>query len=250
MPSIRHIELQNMVATWIGNRCIKMCDLPECNAVGYIADFVALARMNDSEHEKYCRFSGLEAMSMSHIWQGKGLPFKDVINGDIDRHYVCVFEVKVSRADFLNTFGGKDTSHAKARMEPVGTAHWVVADKGICEPEELPDHWGLLIPYGSGLTEKKMPKLNILPESHIHAIAFDMLWLQMNYRRSYYEQMIDMAETIEGVHKAILRKKPVGELLRRSNKAIKACRGFVTENSFEIENKENERDGNKTKSFF
>jgi len=221
-PSDKHIELQNMVTRWIGNRSFKMCGLPESNVVGYIADYVAIAGMHDAHHERYARHAGLKTKSMAH-W--KNNEYK--IRGDIDRWYVCVFEVKVSRADFLNTFGGKDTPHAKARMEPVGTAHWVVADKGICKPEELPDFWGLLEPYGTGLTEKKIPKLNILPDSHIHAIAFDMLWLQMNSRASYHRQLEEMSKSIEDVHSALVRQKPIRELLRLSNIAVAACRGFA-----------------------
>lgn len=224
--SDRHIELQHMLWAWINNRTIKMSALPECNIVGYIADFVAIARMNNAPHEKYCRYCNLEPMSMNQVWQGRGMPLKDVIKGDIDRHYVCVFEVKVSRSDFLNTFGGKDSNHAKARTEPVGTAHWVVADKGICKPEELPDFWGLLEPYGGGMTEKKMPKLNILPENIIHSFAFDMMWLQMNYRSSYYDQLHDMADAVKEIQAAILRGKPIGEISRRTRIALEKCKGF------------------------
>jgi len=220
--SDRHIELQNMVTRWIGNRAFKICGLPESNFVGYVADYVAIAGMHDADHTRYTSHSNLTKMSMSH-WPGEGYK----ISGDIDRWYVCVFEVKVSRQDFLNTFNGKDTPHAKARMKPVGTAHWVVADKGVCKPEELPDFWGLLEPYGAGLTEKKMPKLNILPDSEIHAMAFDMLWLNMNFRRSYHNQLIEMSKSIEDVHSAIVRQKPIEELLRLSNKAVAACRGFA-----------------------
>lgn len=228
MPSKRHIELQNMIRTWIGNRSIKMAAISECNIVGYVADFVAITRMNDAPHERYCRFSGLKARSMSHVWQGKGLPLKDIIRGDIDRHYVCVFEVKVSRADFLNTFSGKESPHAKARMEKVGTAHWVVAEKGVCEPNELPEHWGLLTPYGGGLSEKKMPKLNILSEEQIHSMGFDMLWLRMNYRLSYYDQIAGMSEKVQSIRDAILRKDVTKkELLSLSEDAIKSCKGFV-----------------------
>lgn len=223
MPSDRHIQLQNMLWTWVNNRTIKMSALPECNIVGYVADFVAIARMNNTPHERYCRRSGLKPMSMNQVWQGRGLPLKDVIHGDIDRHYVCVFEVKVSRADFLNTFGGKKTSHAKARMEPVGTAHWVVADKGVCKPEELPDFWGLLEPYGTGLTEKKSPKLKVLSEEYIHSIAFDMLWLSMNYRVSYYDQMIKMSKAVRGIEVAINMGKPIGEIKRRTENATELC---------------------------
>ncbi len=219
----RHIELQNMLYRWIDNRSFKMCGLPECNVVGYIADFVAIAGMLDQYHTRYARHSGLTKKYASY-----GLKNLYQEYGDIDRWYVCVFEVKVSRPDFLNTFGNKDTPHAKARMEPVGTAHWVVAEKGICSPEELPDFWGLLVPYGTGLTEKKIPKLYILPSAELHSIAFDMLWLQMNHRSSYYDQLIDMAKTIGDVHRAIIRGKPTNEIIHLSNIAIKACRGMET----------------------
>ncbi len=223
--SDRHIELQNMLVRWIGNRSFKMCGLPESNVVGYIADFVAIAGMYSEEHAKYARHSGLTKKYMSSRMTDDGSVRK--IFGDIDRWYVCVFEVKVSRPDFLNTFGKRKTPHAEARTKPVGTAHWVVAEKGICKPEELPDFWGLLTPYGTGLTELKRPKLHILPDSKLHAMAFDMLWLQMNLRRSYYDQLGEMAQAIKDVQEAIIRNKPTGELLRRCNRAVKACRGFA-----------------------
>lgn len=223
--SDRHTELQNMVVRWIGNRSFKMCGLPESNVVGYIADFVAIAGMHDEHHTRYAEHSGLAKKSMGSRMTDEG--WTRIISGDIDRWFVCVFEVKVSRNDFLNTFGKRKTPHAKARLEPVGTAHWVVAEKGICKPDELPDFWGLLTPYGTGLTEQKKPKLHILPDSKLHAMAFDMLWLQMNYRYSYFEQLVNMSKAVENIHQAILAKKPTGELLRCSNQAIKACRGFT-----------------------
>lgn len=220
--SDRHIELQNIAVRWITNRSFKSCELPECKAVGYLADYVVIAGMHDAHHTRYTAHSGLTKKYMRHVKADEGWERK--VFGDIDRWYVCIFEVKVTRSDFLNTFGNKESPHAKARMNPVGTAHWVVAEKGICKPEELPDFWGLLTPYGGGLTELKMPKLNILPDSSIHAMAFDMLWLRMNFRRGYYDQ--DIAKTVKKVHRAILRKKPQGELLRCSNQAMKACRGL------------------------
>lgn len=224
--SDRHIELQNMLVRWIENRTIKMCGLPESNFVGYVADFVAIAQMLDAEHTRYSSHSGCKKKYMTCRRSDDGELIRTV-HGDIDRYYVCVFEVKVSRGDFLNTFGSRKTPHSKARAVPVGTAHWVVADKGVCEPKELPDFWGLLTPYGAGLTESKMPKLNILQDSEIHAMAFDMLWLQMNNRYSYYEQLNEMAKAIQLVQDGIIKDKPIGELLRRSRQAVKACRGFV-----------------------
>ena len=223
--SDRHTELQNMLVRWIGNRSFKICGFPEANIVGYIADYVAIAGMFDAEHTKYTRHSGLTKKSMgSRNIDGE---WTRLFFGDIDRWYVCVFEGKVSRSDFLNTFGGRKTPHAEARLEPVGTAHWVVAEKGICKPEELPNFWGLLTPYGTGLTELKKPKLNILPDSTLHAMAFDMLWLQMNYRPNFHSQLEEMAKAIKLVQEAAMRNKPIGEILRRCNRAVKACRGFV-----------------------
>ncbi len=223
--SEKHIELQNMVYRWIENRSFKMCGLTESYVVGYVADFVAIAGMHDEQHTKYTRFSGLKKKYMRTSFRESNGVRK--VFGDIDRWYVCVFEVKVSRSDFLNTFGNKKTEHSQARMKPAGTAHWVVAEKGICTPDELPEHWGLLEPYGAGLTEKKMPKLNILQDSEIHAMAFDMLWLSMNKRDSYYKQLYEMAEAIGSVHTAILHEKPHGEILRRSKIAKAKCKGFI-----------------------
>jgi len=224
MISNKHIELQNMAARWLRNRSFKMCGIPEFNAVGYVADFFAIAGMHDEHHTRYTKASGLTKQYMSSRSENGKCVQK--IFGDIDRWYACIFEVKVSRADFLNTFGNRESIHSKARKEPVGTAHWVIAERGICQPKELPDLWGLLIPYGSGLTEKKMPQLNVLPESTLHAFAFELLWLQMNYRPSYYCQMTDMAEKIRRLHRAIITKKPQCELLRCSNQVIKTCRGM------------------------
>ncbi len=223
-PSKRHIELQNMIAIWIGNRSIKMCALPECRAVGYIADFVSLACMLDQYHTKYTGNSGL---TKKYVNYGLSKIYREY--GDIDRYYVCVFEVKVSRADFLSTFGpGKKSAHAQARAIPVGTAHWVVADKGICKPNELPDFWGLLEPYGSGLTEKKTPKLNILSNPTLHSIAFDMLWEQMNFRVSYYDQIRAMAESISEVKSAVMVNASSAEISRRCDMAVKACGGLCS----------------------
>lgn len=225
-PSNRHLELQNMIAIWVRSRSFKMCGLPECSVAGYVADFVAIAGMWNKYHERYTRRSGFTKKSRASSYDSQ-MNLTRTICGDIDRWYVCIFEVKVSRSDFQNTFTRKNSAHAKARMTPVGTAHWVVADKGVCTPDELPDFWGLLEPYGGGLTEKKMPKLNILTDPEIHSMAFDMLWLQMNCRTSYYDQLWEMAEKISAVKRAIMCNKPIKEISRKCEQAVEACRGFI-----------------------
>lgn len=232
-PSDRHTELRNMAARWIENKSFKRCSVPECNAVGYVADLVVLAGLFDAFHSRWTRYSNLEKKVMIRDWQSE-TEHTHRIEGDIDRWYVCVFEIKISRADFLNTFGNKNSGHSQARQKPVGTAHWVVADKGICKPEELPEFWGLLEPYGTGLSEKKIPKLNILPDEELHAIAFDMMWLEKNHRYSYYEQRINMADAIGDVHRAILENKPREELLALSEKAKNICNGMCALKETEV----------------
>lgn len=216
MPSKRHIELQHMAGRWLKNRSFKMCGLTEVDAVGYLADFVAIAGMYNSFHTMYANHSGLKKrLAASRPAAGR----QPETLGEIDRWYVCIFEIKVSRADFLNTFGGKKTIHAKARMEPAGNAHWVVAEKGICTAEELPAFWGLLTPRGAGLSEEKMPRLVARPDSYIHAVAFRMLRLSMNFRDSYYERMLKMAAAARDLRKAIITDAPKAELLEISAKA-------------------------------
>ncbi len=219
-PSERHNELTSLAIKWLTNRSFKIRGVTEANFVGYSADYAAIAGMYDSEHSKYTRLSGLTKKYMIPAYGDKEYQIK----GEMDRWYVCVFEVKVSRADFLNTFGGQKTPHAKARMAPVGTAHWVVADKNVCKPEELPEFWGLLTPYGSGLTEKKMPKLNVLPDSTIHAMAFDLLWLQMNTRSRHYNQTLFMADNIRTLHKMIAEGRPMNAIEFFSRKLVRAVR--------------------------
>lgn len=220
-PSDRHTELRNMAATWIGNRAFKKCALPEAPIVGYAADLVVIAGIDGAEHSKRARHAGLEEKRMIRRASGEY-----EIRGEFDRWWICVFEVKVSRADFLNTFGGKDSPHAKARIVPVGTFHWVVADKGVCKPEEVPDFWGLLVPYGSGLSERKMPKVNVLSDAELHAIAFDLFWMSQNYRGSYYDQLEDMAKSVQSLNRAIITDCGPEELLRLSAAAVTACKGF------------------------
>ena len=216
-PSDRHTELRNMAATWIGNRALKKCALPEAPIVGYAADLVVVAGMNGAEHSKRARHAGLQKKTMVGRYE---------VRGDLDRWWICVFEIKVSRADFLNTFGGKDSPHAKARMVPVGTFHWVVADKGVCKPEEVPDFWGLLTPYGSGLSERKVPKVNVLSEADLHSIAFDLFWMSQNYRGSYYDQLEGMAKAVQSLNRAIIIGCEREEILRLSATAVTACQGF------------------------
>lgn len=226
MPSDRHTELRNMAHVWIENKTFKRISVPECNAVGYTADLVVVGGLFDEFHTRWTKHSGLEKKIMVRNWEDEEKKSYEV-QGDIDRWCVCVFEVKVSRNDFLATFGNSSTPHTIAHRSPVGTAHWVVADKNVCKPEELPDFWGLLEPYGPGLTEQKIPKLNVISDEVLHAIAFDMIWLEKNFRRSRWEHTIEMAKSIGDLRTAIRNNEPREKLLLLSAQAKETCKGLI-----------------------
>ena len=204
MPSERHIELQNIAHRWLKNRAFKMCGLTELRIGSYVADFVGLAGLYSTHHEKYTR--ELTA----------------------NRYHICVFEVKVSRSDYLNTFGPNKTNvHAMARKDAAGTLHWVIADKGVCTAEEIPDFWGLLTPYGQGLSEKKRPVFQKVDNCEIHSLAFDLLFAGMNYRDSFFYQFIKLGEQVRSLKKAIIHKESSVGLLRRIELLQKGFRGHA-----------------------
>lgn len=62
------------------------------------------------------------------------------------------FEVKVSRADFLQEVGDPDK---RGPLEEACSACYFVAPSGIFRPDELPDGWGWLQLTSAGLIRKK-----------------------------------------------------------------------------------------------
>lgn len=71
------------------------------------------------------------------------------------------FEIKVTRNDLLKEI----QRPRKAENISQFCDRWwlVVGDKSIVELAELPSHWGLMIPYGNGLSIKKSPALQKPP---------------------------------------------------------------------------------------
>lgn len=206
MPSDRHIELQNMAHRWLNNRTFKMCGLPELRIETYIADYVALVGLYGAERHRYAPPRAAR----------------------IDAWNICVFEVKVSRNDFLNTFGPtKDSTHAVARRSPAGSLHWIIAEKGICKLEEIPDFWGLLTPYGAGLSEKKKPVFQAVQPSMIDALAFDLLFAGMNHRDSFFYQLVHIGDQIKKLRTAVIQDASKPEILARVEALRKKCRGHA-----------------------
>jgi len=93
--------------------------------------------------------------------------------------FACVFEVKVSRSDFLATFGRKKQPNLRA--SPHGSLHWVVAPLGMLQPEDIPGFWGLLVECGGGLREVHRPRFEPKTTSALHEIGYYLLWYGKDY---------------------------------------------------------------------
>lgn len=72
------------------------------------------------------------------------------------------FEIKVSRADWLNEL--KKPNKADAIKQYCHEWYLLIASATMVKEGELPDDWGLIVPHGNGLRViKKAPKLNPVP---------------------------------------------------------------------------------------
>jgi len=175
MPSKEHDDLIWMAANWIENRasgrgCKGNSEL--CIAPEYVADFVCQCTLQHRFYHTYCKNSELQELQPHNgAWSG------------ITNDFICIFEAKTTRSDFLNTFN-ESPKHMN-RHEPFGNLHWCVVSKGIIKPEELPDFWGMLERSGNGLREVRPPKLFKIPKERLYYVAHQILWT-INKRRHYH----------------------------------------------------------------
>lgn len=151
-PSTDHRSLQIATRRWLFHRAsgsgIQWA--PEL-AVGekYIADCVAFFWLQHRFMEQY------------------KVQF-DKLHSDL----MFVFEVKVSRADFLATFRDKNSN----RYNPVAHFHILVTPKNLIKHDEIPENWGLLEKCGAGLSLKKIPTFFETQRQQIHSVGYAMLW--------------------------------------------------------------------------
>jgi len=177
MPSKEHSELIWEAANWIGNRAsgrgmkgnseIRLSD-------GYVADYVCQLTLQYRFYEQYCRYAGLQVLTLNRedgTWIG------------VENDLICVFEAKATRSDFLSTFN--DSPKHLNRHNPYGSMHWCVIKKDVAEPRELPDFWGLLVERGSGLSEIRKPKLMIITRASLYEAAHSILWA-IDKKRHYH----------------------------------------------------------------
>jgi hypothetical protein len=93
-----------------------------------------------------------------------------------DNYFTMIFEAKATRSDFKSTFGNNDKH--RNRLSPVAHLHFVVVNKGVCMPQELPDFWGMLERSGRGVTLIKYPKYNERTTEEIDQFAHALLWVK------------------------------------------------------------------------
>lgn len=178
MRSIEHDTLSEMGLVWLAARCGSFRGAPEVQvAPGYVADGASLSVMYHSEFRARCSGWGVEPKTIRYELNetepgGPCIPRED---GDIADYFASVFEAKATRADFLSTFGGRANEHAN-RNAPVAHLHWVVVEKGVCVPGEVPAFWGLLQRRGRGLSELKKPTYCPQPEQAILKLTERLIW--------------------------------------------------------------------------
>jgi hypothetical protein len=165
--SAEHWELSNRALRWLGARCTGRgvrggVGVPVTNA--YIADAVGIAGFQHRFLKTYLRAAGLQART---YYAGK-------VAGDIDNEFGCIFEAKVSRADFLSTF--RTGEHLANRHVPVAHLHWCVVPAGLISVDELPPFWGLLEAKGRGLSEQRAPMIQPMTSEQLDRLAYQILW--------------------------------------------------------------------------
>ena len=161
--STEHDELSARCLTWLENKATGKGIRGQTEIAlqpWFIADAVALCSFQYRFFKHYCDHSNLKmATNLDH---------RGAYND-----FVCVFESKVSRQDFNNTFkSGKNTS----REQHQGNLSWVVTTKGLVDPAELPDYWGLLEKSGQGLKEIKSPLIKEISQMKRLLTAEKLLW--------------------------------------------------------------------------
>jgi hypothetical protein len=94
-------------------------------------------------------------------------------------YWAYLFEVKVSRPDFLSTFGPNHKAEHGNRHHAVASLHWVVTPAGLLNTDDravLPGWWGLLEQAGTGLREVRPPRLIEVEQKMWAHLHFALLW--------------------------------------------------------------------------
>lgn len=152
--SPEHLALQNRALVWLAARASAygVRGRTEFQLFeGYQVDAFALCTLQARYHIELFDYCGRAAdkpwQELEKDYVGTATYRATEIPQGVFSH---AFEVKVSKADFRSTFGDPKGKHAN-RFEPAANYHWCVTPKGLVQPSDLPDFWGLLEGSGAGL---------------------------------------------------------------------------------------------------
>ena len=179
MPSKEHNRLADMAIKWVRNRSGSMRGALEVRLGDqYVADAVVIGAMQHRYYMSYCNHWGRDPV---RLYPGQNVSLDDqhqqaIDDGCVPCSFTHIFEAKATRSDYLSTFGKNAKNTHANRMIPAGTTHWIVTDPGVCEKDEVPEFWGLLVRRGNGLREIKKPAWCGYSRDTEVVIGNTMLW--------------------------------------------------------------------------
>ena len=170
--SAEHWELVKRCIAWFDSRSTRR-DVYAATEVavadGYVVDAASLGGLQHRYLQSYLFDAGLKEKYARSTPDGAGFE----VLGDVWNELTCVFEAKVTRSDFLSTFGASD-KHAN-RKRPIASLHYCVTSTGLVEPSELPEFWGLLEVCGRGLRVARVAKFQQVSESSVWNFGYCLL---------------------------------------------------------------------------
>jgi len=164
-PSSLHHDLQWMALRWLGVRATASGIRGATEVYvqkGYVADAAALCSL---QHRFWDQYRGSISLSCSS-------------------YVSCIFEIKVSRADYLATFPVRQPPR-KCRVYPYADLHWIVTPRGVTTADEHTGFWGLLEISGGGLRQVRPPRITPRTLLERDRFAHRLIWPMMQKRQQW-----------------------------------------------------------------
>lgn len=159
MKSDKHIELTRKALVWLKvkatARGVRGCEEVILDE-GYVADGAAICGLQIQHGKKFV-----------------GDFYRERWSSETSNDYSWVFETKVSRSDFRNTF--VNNGHIGNRLIPIANFHFIVTPRAMLTVDDVPTFWGLLEESGAGLSIKKMPEFNPTEDRELFKFAYKVL---------------------------------------------------------------------------
>lgn len=164
---------------------------------------------NSTGHTRVERYADAIAMN---LWPSRGLS-------------VLGFEIKVSRGDWLNEL--KQPEKADPIIKYCDYFYLVVGDKNIIKGGELPDNWGLIVPFGENKLKikKEAPRLKPIPlDKRFIASMMRQAMNQLTMEPEIRKQVNKRSEVIRNDLKRYYDKQKI-----ETQTVIETMRGAITE---------------------